>query len=626
MSTTVSFDVPVSDMAEDYAKQTHCGPLALKPDMRSKHQALQLKVKADLPIKDPFKRSDCDTLYRYLIANAWDVEVAAAAIRENNLWRERCNINTILAQKIEEDWGDMPQYMGVGRDGCPLMYTTPNTTVIGKLVKTKPKDVLMFRHYISMERARYLCKKHNADRVTSVLDLTHLTMGGIASVITYLKDTSEIDQKYYPDGINRILVCNAGWAVQSMWKGVKNIVDTATQNKITVVSGPPSRKSLLEFCEIQQIPRKFGGEGDLLQISENFTAVADRLLKLNPLEPISPLVITRCTVPRIEVPRSPGLATFSRKSSLRSAMLHPRSATRPQRSFFDGESPRLRDEVGLSDTRSFSQSFYSVASTDNESEFEDNDSGLLIQSPPKKHTKKDRSHKRGVSFEPSSTLSSRSNVNFKSYPVRKGSSQRDSSSEAPSHRQPKETAIEKIARVASGFTICLGHTDGTYTASVDGQLVGRKMGSVILHGTSDALLMSIEQEAGHYAHTQPVLVTPKQQANYVLRKSLFKSEITVMDIVGNRSVLHESNGNASCPGEKILRYTISCFPNSKDNDDWLLSRKGTGQCCEGEEFLMWKQGRMVEVSEKMLTEGNTPDTIVALALSLATLWYYPLEC
>eukprot|EP00388_Colpodella_angusta_P026471 GDKK01005809.1.p1 GENE.GDKK01005809.1~~GDKK01005809.1.p1 ORF type:complete len:266 (-),score=8.13 GDKK01005809.1:57-854(-) len=180
----------------------------------------------------------------------------------------------------------------------------------------------------------------------------------------------------------------------------------------------------------------------------------------------------------------------------------------------------------------------------------------------------------------------------------------------------------KLSRSNTPFTIHLGFTDGAYTASVGGVVIGRKMDSIILYGSSDTLMMSIQKEAGHPVHPHPMLVTPKKQARYVMRRARLSDEFAVFDIHGDRTVVSDKDMKGKCTGDKIHRYTITQLPKSKDLKDWHVWRKGNRF---GEDFFMWKQGRVVEVSEKMLSDGNTPETIVSMVLALTTLWYCPCE-
>ena len=729
-------------MEEDFAVQMKSGPHILTPEMRQKHRELQTILKGDLPIRDPFRKSDCDMLYRYLIARKWDVGLAAEAVRENNVWREANSINTVLTERCE-DWGDMPEFIGVDREGYPIQYNAPNSQVLVDLLKSKPKDVLVRRHFIAMERARYLCKKHNAERTSCVVDLTNVGMTGITQAIAFLKEMGTYDQKYYPETMRRMIVCNGGWAITGAWKGIKNFIDPRTQQKISFVSGPPSAKVLSEFIHPTQIPKKYGGTGDEAALTFDFSQLWGKSPSNLLIPTVSPKVnlpVPETPVPgrtAVSEPSHPVTASDSNQVPPSGAMKGPsgKATSRPApvvtgndlssaASAVVFESPRMPDDMSLAEAAMASPSaairendsdedtFYSMPSTDDERDdvsaleplseaspqsnpqnamrrsthsvtspmspsiiihaanlcdqaiidaerrssarrtnpaFHLNPSSAAIEGSVAEHPRSFPNHSSNpnlgqlrtteenapqvlsmpIGRQPTvpSKSASPTGAYFGSISAAAPSpaSALSHSSVSLSFASPMSPTAEmlmyrKLATDAAPFTITIGFCDGCFTASVGGVVLGRKMENVIMSGEADTLLMTMQREAGHPVHIHHMLVTPRRQVRYVMRKGRVKDEIKVFDVHGDRTVTSVKDKGRLDGGEKVEKYTITQWPHTKDPRDWLVWRKGLRQ---GEEFFMWKQGREVEVTAKMLLDGNTPETIVAMVLALSTLWYSP---
>lgn len=74
----------------------------------------------------------------------------------------------------------------------------------------------------------------------------------------FLKELSHIDQEYYPECMNKLVIVNAPWIVTAMWKVIRMWLNERTRNKVTIL-GSDFKAVLQDDIDKEFIPEEYGG-------------------------------------------------------------------------------------------------------------------------------------------------------------------------------------------------------------------------------------------------------------------------------------------------------------------------------------------------------------------------------
>jgi hypothetical protein len=257
-------------MADDYeaelARITKSGPHEIDSERRELNRVVLAELTDIVPFNDIHKVSDCDLIYRFLIAHRWEPAAAMAALREYMAWRDEMKLNTLL-------WEDLPaavlpllpKFMGTDLDGNPVFYDRPDPKETGLIMVEVPRETILRAHFVMMEQGRRLCKIMGVDRVSCILDMTKLNMAIVTnpSAVGLLKESSKLDQKYFPENMRSIMICNGGWTFSILWKVMRPLLDVRVQNKVKLIASGDKRAADMEqYVDLAQVPRTFGGSAD----------------------------------------------------------------------------------------------------------------------------------------------------------------------------------------------------------------------------------------------------------------------------------------------------------------------------------------------------------------------------
>lgn len=77
--------------------------------------------------------------------------------------------------------------------------------------------------------------------------------------INLIRTISDVDQKYYPETLNRLFLVNAPTAFVYVWKIVKAWLDPGTIDKIQIL-GKDYQTELLTHIDADNLPSFLGGE------------------------------------------------------------------------------------------------------------------------------------------------------------------------------------------------------------------------------------------------------------------------------------------------------------------------------------------------------------------------------
>ena len=79
--------------------------------------------------------------------------------------------------------------------------------------------------------------------------------------IRIVKHFARLASDYFPEILGKMIAVNAPSLISGIWSLIKGWLDEKTRSKISILSSN-YRNSLLEYCDIDQIPRFLGGTSD----------------------------------------------------------------------------------------------------------------------------------------------------------------------------------------------------------------------------------------------------------------------------------------------------------------------------------------------------------------------------
>ena len=609
----------------DMARIKNSGPHTMTPEMQAKNRLLRETLREThgiYTIPDAYKLSDCDLLYRFLIARKWEINDAIDGIKHYIGWRRSMGVDTCIHEKVDDAMGDMPPFMGRDRDGYPIMYNAPDPLVLRKLIQTEKRETLIRRHLIVMERGRYLCKKFNVDRVTCIFDLSSVTMSSVTSeVLGLLKEMSHLDQTVYPENMRRMIVCNGGWAVSAMWKVVRPLLDKRVQQKISFVSGAPSVKILEEFIDPTQIPSHYGGSAtgeddvDFVKMMTGQTEVSPPRTSATTAQPDKqvdeefPLSFTKSKRdPESEDEGSDGF--YSIDSLDGDAVCSPIS-----------QSPNLTQSTCEAQMFSESQELEKKSSTTYR-----NPRDAARETPllplPRSASNWDGPKTPGTPGSPArieaSQLALRKSVDAVFAQLKHQMSERNNGvvpRAAPGMRAP--ACLLRLEKCSVSLRVSIGDVQ-----------VAHQQDTNIFRGSSQELMCKVVRDSNHTFHPYGLLTDVGNIVRYAVKKRHLHDQLHIFDIQGNRALVTE-NLQSTVRGDKIHILTVVPNEDSGDRRDWILRRHRTKPgpftakpSREGVPPLASKVGSIVSVSTELLAGEIDPEAVVALILCIVHLWRY----
>eukprot|EP01012_Entosiphon_sulcatum_P017069 TRINITY_DN218_c0_g1_i3.p1 TRINITY_DN218_c0_g1~~TRINITY_DN218_c0_g1_i3.p1 ORF type:complete len:276 (+),score=73.80 TRINITY_DN218_c0_g1_i3:234-1061(+) len=215
-------------------------------------------------IADPFKLSDEDLMYRFLIAAKYDVAAAETSLRGYLQWRQESRTDAVFTEQFDPK---IPQlypcgFCGVDKEGHPLYYERPSQDSLRELIKLFTQEDLLRWHMMCQERCRELFRHMGTDRISVVVDCAGIGMSIAADMkaLGLLKALSVQDQRVYPETMRFMFVINAPFAVTTVWKIVSPLLDERVRKKIHIFGGNWLAQ-IQEYVDPSQLPTDYGGTG-----------------------------------------------------------------------------------------------------------------------------------------------------------------------------------------------------------------------------------------------------------------------------------------------------------------------------------------------------------------------------
>ncbi|RKP17668.1 CRAL/TRIO domain-containing protein [Rozella allomycis CSF55] len=202
-----------------------------------------------------FATDDPDSLIlRFLRARKWDVNKGVEMLLNALKWRAQMDIPQLLAGG-ERDLGkqiESGKFFVFGKDKMGNLVSYTRVKLHDKNAQSQ-EDSEKFTVYYTESVRRILPKGH--EKITLVFDLTDFTMNSMDyQMVKFLVTCFEA---YYPESLHQCLVVNAPWIFWGCWKIIKPWIDPIICEKIKFLK---SYSELVEFIDVDQIPKYFGGE------------------------------------------------------------------------------------------------------------------------------------------------------------------------------------------------------------------------------------------------------------------------------------------------------------------------------------------------------------------------------
>ncbi|KAF1984115.1 CRAL/TRIO domain-containing protein [Aulographum hederae CBS 113979] len=232
---------------------------------------------------------DDGTLLRYLRARRFDPKLAFAQFKDTEDWRKKNSLEelyeTIDVQEYDETRRLYPQWTGRrDRRGIPL-YVFEVSHLNSKTVsayessvsKVPPptgsdvptKMLRLFALYENLTRfVMPLCsamtdRPHTETPITqsnNIVDISKVGLKQFWNLKNHMQDASTLATAHYPETLDRIFIIGAPSFFPTVWGWIKRWFDPITVSKIFILSNANMKKTLEEYIDPANIPKKYGGK------------------------------------------------------------------------------------------------------------------------------------------------------------------------------------------------------------------------------------------------------------------------------------------------------------------------------------------------------------------------------
>ncbi|CAL8125535.1 unnamed protein product [Orchesella dallaii] len=239
-------------------------------------------------------------LVRYLRARSGNIDDAEVMLRNHNDWYIAEDIKGSLAEyESPPGWEDDFYYKltGFDRTGCIVAVAPFGAWDIQKEMANGNKEEFVKYCFHQIERlwsaAKYQSKSEDhMKQLVGIADLEGFSLRQVTSydvVEAAIRCLKGFDANY-PETIKTIVIVNAPWAFQLMWKVIRPFLSERTQSKLAFIGGNKEkwREAIIQHCEPDQFPEYYGGtlpdsvklfigrDGSTSKLSENQNEIISR--------------------------------------------------------------------------------------------------------------------------------------------------------------------------------------------------------------------------------------------------------------------------------------------------------------------------------------------------------------
>ena len=187
---------------------------------------------------------------------------------------------TMMDEPSKEDFECLEAWpvfiYGYDKQGHPVMYDDIASSTVENVKKcfanekgeanyTKLRK-FRFRFLRRLENSKVVQKRRynrNFYRHVMVMDMQNFSRHHLYQPMRDIVQTVITDESnLWPNTLHKMFIINAPWAFRMAWKVVSQFVHPITVEKINILGGDYI-KEMSKFIDMDQIPKKFGGKGEL---------------------------------------------------------------------------------------------------------------------------------------------------------------------------------------------------------------------------------------------------------------------------------------------------------------------------------------------------------------------------
>lgn len=208
-------------------------------------------------------------LTRFLRARQHKLPDAVAMYTKAMEWRAANNVDTILDEPdpTESIFQCICPHRvhGATTEGHPIYWEFTGRVRMSVLLKAGiTEEQIVTRHVRFMELMRRQCHANSKrlgrtiDKIVMIYDLRDMAFTVEPAGLRVFKQTTHIDQNYYPEFLHKFFIVNAPLSFRGVWAVCKPFIDANTLKKFQVL-GKSYTENLLELIPASSIPVDFGG-------------------------------------------------------------------------------------------------------------------------------------------------------------------------------------------------------------------------------------------------------------------------------------------------------------------------------------------------------------------------------
>ena len=201
-------EAAIKKYEQDVATQKSSGPWDFTPEQVAANKKVFAMVTDIIPFDDIHKHSDCDLIYRFLIAKRWKVEDAVKGLKDYIKYRQDNKLNEILWEHFPEELEKLYSFQGIDLQGRPIAYNRPDPAFVGEMMTKYPREYIIRYNLKAIEQGRRICLSLGVDRIASVVDMAKLGLAIVKnmSAMGLLKEISGIIQANFPENLKTMTV------------------------------------------------------------------------------------------------------------------------------------------------------------------------------------------------------------------------------------------------------------------------------------------------------------------------------------------------------------------------------------------------------------------------------------
>ncbi|KAJ2722923.1 hypothetical protein GGI07_002999 [Coemansia sp. Benny D115] len=194
-------------------------------------------------------------LLRFLRARKWVVDDALAMLLACLKWRIDEQVDwAVWSGEAELNLALMRRGMGVvhktDRIGQPVIHIPVRLND----PKAQPSEQMLDYTVYLMEVARAVLHPP-VEKVCLLFDTTDMSLANMDW--NFFRTFLHYLEHYYPECLGLVLIYNASWIFNGLWKLIRPLLDPVVASKVHFVT---SKTELLDFIAPEHLPREFGGK------------------------------------------------------------------------------------------------------------------------------------------------------------------------------------------------------------------------------------------------------------------------------------------------------------------------------------------------------------------------------